>query len=496
MAKIPFIGGWGSSRSPNADAQRTVNMYAEIDMGGKNADYLPDSPYLAALYPTPGMKAFADLGATTPVTALHEFNGMCFAVSGNKLYQILQNGTTILKGSFATSVGNSARFSVAHNDHELILTNGQAGYIYHPAMASWVTGGGPQVESFARITTAGYNAGPISDYTDGFFLTNIANTSQWQISGLQDGFTWNPVNYTSAEGAPDNLVRLIVNHREIWAFGDQSTEVYYNSGGNYFPFDRIQGAFIETGCAAPWSAAKMDNSVFWLGKDQRGQGLVFRANGYVPQVISTRALEARIATYDTISDAFAFTLQMMGHQFYALIFPAANESWLFDASTSLWSQWEYFDPISGPGRHRANCACFCFGKQLVGDYQSGKIFELDAGTYTDAGQPIRRIRAGRHMHNERKRLLHRAFEVDFEFGVGTSTGQGVDPQAMMRYSDDGGHTWSSERWASLGKIGQYKARARWRCLGYSRDRVYEVTVTDPVNVVIVGAYVDLAPAVS
>ena len=497
MPKIPFIGGFGSTRSPNADGQQCVNLYCEEDVAGKNADAIPGASYLAALYPTPGMKFFASVGASGPVTGLHEFNGMCFAFVGRNLVEIFSNGSTSVRGTIPSSVASStSRISMAHNDHQLLLTNGKAGFIWQPAMPTWVTSVGGQSASFKQITTAGYSHGPITDYADGFFLTNIAGTSQWQISGIQEGFDWDPVNYTSAEGAPDNLVRLIVNRREIWALGDQSAEVYYNSGGNYFPFERIQGAFIESGCAAPWSAAKMDNAVFWLGKDQRGQGLIFRTNMYTPQVISTRALETRIASYTDISDAFAFTFQMFGHQFYALIFPTGNESWLYDASTQQWTQWEYFDPDNGPSRHRANCSCFCFGKQLVGDSKTGRIYELSPDTYTDAGQTIRRVRAGRHMHDERKRIFHRAFEVDFEFGVGTNSGDGIDPQAMMQYSDDGGHTWSSELWAPLGKQGQYKGRARWRCLGYSRDRIYQVTVTDPVKVVIVGAYVELAPSAS
>jgi hypothetical protein len=76
--------------------------------------------------------------------------------------------------------------------------------------------------------------------------------------------------------------------------------------------------------------------------------------------------------------------------------------------------------------------------------------------------------------------------VVFEPGVGLATGQGADPQAMLRWSNDGGATWSNENWRSIGKGGEYRARAIWRSLGRARDRVYELTVTDPVKRVIVG----------
>jgi hypothetical protein len=61
---------------------------------------------------------------------------------------------------------------------------------------------------------------------------------------------------------------------------------------------------------------------------------------------------------------------------------------------------------------------------------------------------------------------------------------------MLRFSDDGGHTWSNERWVNMGAIGTYGTRAIWRRLGMTtelRDRVYEVSSSDPVKTVIVGA---------
>jgi hypothetical protein len=73
---------------------------------------------------------------------------------------------------------------------------------------------------------------------------------------------------------------------------------------------------------------------------------------------------------------------------------------------------------------------------------------------------------------------------------------GYDPQVMLRWSDDSGHTWSSEHWTSMGKIGEYGYRTFWRRLGSSRDRVYEVSGTDPVKIAIMGAELVLSPTSS
>ena len=77
--------------------------------------------------------------------------------------------------------------------------------------------------------------------------------------------------------------------------------------------------------------------------------------------------------------------------------------------------------------------------------------------------------------------------------IGSFTATAIDPQVMLRWSDDGGHTWSSERWTSMGKIGEFGYRTFWRRLGSSRDRVYEVSGTDPVKIAIMGAELHASP---
>jgi hypothetical protein len=75
--------------------------------------------------------------------------------------------------------------------------------------------------------------------------------------------------------------------------------------------------------------------------------------------------------------------------------------------------------------------------------------------------------------------------------VGLQTGQGENPQAILRWSNDGATTFGTEHWASIGKAGRYKNRAMWRRLGEARDRVFEVRVTDPVYRDVVGASLEM-----
>jgi hypothetical protein len=287
-------------------------------------------------------------------------------------------------------------------------------------------------------------------------------------------------------------VSSIVDHGQAWLFGTNSVEVWYNSGATDFPLQRIDGAFNEIGCAATFSVAKMDNSLFWLGSDRRGKGIVYRANGYSGTRVSTHAVEWQIQQYADISDAVAYTYQQDGHSFYVLSFPTANATWVYDVATQAWHERAGF--INGAfTRHRSNCQTYFNNVNAVGDYQNGNIYAFDMDKYSDHDRIQKWLRSWRALptgQNNLKRTTQHTLQLDCETGVGLENGQGSDPQIMMRWSDDGGHTWSNEHLSSMGKIGEYFKRVFWRRLGMTlklRDRVYEISGTDPVKVSIVGA---------
>jgi len=160
-------------------------------------------------------------------------------------------------------------------------------------------------------------------------------------------------------------------------------------------------------------------------------------------------------------------------------------------------EYETVVPVLVQSRHRGNTSSGSVlfnGKQYVGDYANGKIYQLDMNTYTDDGNAITRIRRTQIINKERVNVIHNKIEVDFEHGVGldvASDVDGYDPQATLKWSDDGGNTWSAGVSVSMGKYGEYETRAIWRRLGKSRNRIYELTIEEPVKVVITGSYADL-----
>ena len=471
--KTPILGSTYVARSVNAADARMVNLFPEIvPEGGKEPAFLQRAP---------GLRLLATVGFG-PIRGLWSFGNYGYVVSGNSLYKLDTSYAATLLGAIA----GTGPVSMSDNGTQLFIAANPNGYIYNA-----------NTNVFAPITDPDFPGAVTVGYIDGYFVFNEPNSQKLWITALLDGTSVDPLDFASAEGAPDDLISLIVDHREIWVFGANSTEVWYDAGTAAFPLQRIQGAFNEIGCAAAYSVAKMDNSIFWLGADARGRGIVYRANGYTGQRISTHAVEWHIQQYGNLSDAIGYTYQQDGHSFYVLIFPQANTTWVYDASTQAWHERAGWSNGSFT-RHRSNCQMAFNNEVIVGDFENGNIYAFDLDVYADNGSIQKWLRSWRALptgQNNLKRTAHHTLQLDCESGIGLNLGQGSDPQVMLRWSDDGGHTWSNEHWSGMGRIGEYYRRVFWRRLGMTlklRDRVYEISGTDPVKIAIMGAELQLS----
>ena len=544
--KTPILGSAYVARSVNAADARMVNLFPEaVPDGGKEPGFLNRAP---------GLRLLANMG-DGPIRGLWQFGGYGYVVSGEVLYRVDSIWRVFPIGTVS---GSSGPVSMSDNGTQLFIACNGPSFIYNSLTLD-----------FKQITDPDFPGAVTVGYINGYFVFNEPNSQRIWITTLLDGTSIDPLDFASAEGSPDGLVSLIVDHREIWLFGTNSVEVWYDAGTSPFPLVPVQGAFNEVGCIAAFSVAKLDNGLFWLGADARGKGIVYRANGYTAERISTHAVEWQIQEYGNLSDALAYTYQQDGHSFYVLIFPTANTTWVFDVATSLWHERAAF--INGSfTRHRSNCQMSFNNEVVVGDHELGNIYAFDLEVFSDAGAVQKWLRSWRALPvgtNDLKRTAQHSLQLDAETGaINTSvtttpvildvsnpddtllTESGdtlvyevaglvsllteggdvivqenggfmyidgapsvvggailiqvssieafaIDPQVMLRWSDDGGHTWSNEHWRSMGKTGTYGTRVIWRRLGMTlklRDRVYEVSATDPVKIAIMGAELNVS----
>lgn len=355
------------------------------------------------------------------------------------------------------------------------------------------------VQKFGQITDPGVVPADRLAFIEGWIIANQAGTRTFIVTGPTPYTqTFVPTYFALKDSSTDNLITLYENNRELWLIGERTTEVWYNNSGvnPNFPFSRIPGIGPQAGCAAKHSISRMGRSLVFLAKNEQGESIVLKTMQYDFERVSNHAVEHAISQYPQVNDAIGFCYEDEGHLFYVLIFPTADVTWVYDSTASVqlqkpcWHQRASFDPVAGLyHRDRANCYMDIQNLRLVGDYQTGQIHQMSRAFYTDAGNPLRAQRRCKHIWKkaDRTRVSQSSLQIEFTPGMGLQTGQGQNPQAMLRWSNDGGFTWSNEYWRTIGAAGQTRNRAKWNRLGRARDRIYEVNFSDPVPRDIIGA---------
>lgn len=365
----------------------------------------------------------------------------------------------------------------------VVIVDGPNGYLYNIA-----------TKVFTRITDPAFLGADRVAFIDGWWIFNQPGTQVFYVPSSTYSITFNASNFALIDAATDKLVAHMESKEELWLLGEKHSEIWYDAGGQFFPFQRLVSTMLQVGCAAAHSVARFsvggEDGLAWLARSDRGQNVVVRTKGFEALVISTPAVADEIATYAYVADAIGYTYQEDQHEFYVLTFPNADKTWVYDGSTDLWHKRASYDPYSDSfHRHRSSCFLSFQNQRLVGDYQNGAVHRLTREAFTDAGWPLLALRRTPHIWDggARERVFMSYLQIEFAPGVGNQTGTGYDPQAYLKISRDGGKTWGQMLARAIGKVGDYLNRVIWRKLKFTRGGVMEVRFIDPVKRDIVGA---------
>lgn len=463
--KVGIVGPSYEQRSIPFDAQRAINLFPVTDQQGKE---------VSALYGTPGKSLFSTAGSGPVRGGFISSNGRAFFVSGDVLYEINSAGTATSWGTLNTTSGN---VTIDENSIQLFICDGEDGYVFTYS-----------TDSFTEVTDGDFPQAGTATCIDGYIVVNETDSGRFYISSNNNGLNWDALDFATAESSPDQLVRVIRAVGQLWLLGDKTTEIWTNTGDASFPFQKIKGSEIEIGIMAAHTALAFGNSLFWVGKDRDGDGIVYTADGFRPRRISTEAIEIRINSATDKENIRAFSYQKDGHFFYILTGGGLETSLAYDLTTGQWHERAYLNAQGEFEQDLASCCVSAFGKHLVGDRRNGKIYELSQDVYSDNGDEIASERIFTHLSNEDQRQRYNELVIAFEHGVGITTGQGSDPVCMLKISKDGGRTYSDWYTASIGKKGEYKNKTRFRRIGIAEQLTLKVRITDPVKRVMIGAY--------
>jgi hypothetical protein len=477
---------------------RIVNWYPEVTESklGKS---------VIAYYPTPGLTLIADCSALGKGRAAFALDGRQFAVIGQYLVEFdvfggwaQHPGQGDTGSVFMTDDGNPAQIVAnSQTPTQLMICSGGNGYIfdYGTGVLSQITGG--IIDPGGLNQPGMFYGASMAAFLDEYFIALKPNSRQIQISQPNQGTLWAANDWQINLGSADNVKAIITDHEYLYLAGSKRMAVYANTGAATFPIQPVPGAFIEQGIRAPWSFQRIDNTLMWYGEGEHGAGVVYRAEGFIPKRVSTHAIESVWCQYGKDTDAIAFTQQRDGHTFYRLTFPAQDQTWVYDLSTDMWHERASWDATLGQYHaqiQRFHCYATggTYGKYFVVG-ADGKIYKEDDAVYTENGAPIRRVRIAPVIAKENKRMFVTRLEIIVQPGVGLDgdpAAQGANPQMMLRYSPDSGRTWSAVLTANAGRSGQGDARVVFNRLGSGRAWVPEISVTDPVNWVIVAAEIE------
>lgn len=457
------VGPSSQQTSLPFNAERTVNMHVVTDKDGKNP---------SSLYSRPGNNLFGTQGTGPGRGGLLCGNGRAFGVSGATVFEIFSDGTTTSRGSLD---GSSGDITLAENGFQLAVCDGTSLYILTFA-----------TNVFAKVINANLPSAATVTFLDGYFIVNKSFSSGiFQISSPYDGTAWAALDFATAESSPDSLYRVIAVLGQLWLVGAISTEIWSDTGAANFPFQRVNtSAILSVGTIAPYSVADLDNTIFWVGQNKSGFGIVYRADGYSPQRVSTEAVELKLQQAPSPSTLKGLTFQENGHTYYIITGGGMETAQVLDLLTNIWTEWAYLNDNGDYELPITSFLLFAFSKTIAFDRRNGNLYLQSLSYFTDNGAEIARDRIFTHIFNES--LYFRIKNLVINFEVGLANADVEDPQMILYLSQDGGKTWFQSYTESLGEIGQFLDRIIFWQLGQYRQCTFRLRVTDAIRIAITG----------
>lgn len=453
------------SRAPELSNAKLLNFFVERQS--------VESKGQAPLFGAPGAVPVVTAG-TGPYRGGWNFNGVAYYVSGTQLWKVTAGGVASLA---ATGIGGSSPVGMSDNGTQMCIVNGAQGYIYTVD------------DGLTLITSPAFYPADTVTFMDGYFIFDRKGTNEWFLSALYDGLAYNGLDFATAEGQPGFVRATKQNLQLLFIFCSGHIELWYDAGTADFPFQRYAGGIINYGTESPYAIIEQDGALFFLGSDH----VFYRLQANVPIRVSTHPIEHEIQEAPEITDAFCMTWSIEGHKMVSLTLPSGPVTMCLDISTGKWHHRNSVDSnFKDLGAWRFSTVLAIYDEIFVGDSLSGQLGQMDWSTYTELGNPMVGIIQTANQQKDRLRTYCSRFELDVQAGVGVSTGQGSDPQILLQRSTDGGMTYNLQQPPrSIGKIGEYAKRVRWLAQGMGWQIMWRLTITDPVQRVIIAAHADI-----
>ena len=476
-----MVGGQAVSRSVVVNNQATINFIQAIKGKGAKAPIVLET---APGYVDQGVVGDGPIRTGLMVNSSirpASVKGELYGVYGSKLIDHTSDIGNLEIGTLSAP-GLNNRVRMARGRQYIAMVDGVNGWTWDGT-------------TFAQITDldfpgqVGAGAPTFMLYLDGFFIVNDALTDNFFISAVEDPTSWNALDFDAASVSPDNALAMASQVSLLWIIGDETAQAYYNSGNPDFPYDIVLNATQEVGILAPQSLADSDDGIFYLATTPEGGRFVYQISGQAGRVITEDEQEQFLNTLEDPTTAYGFIYKQAGKSFYCLQLgpsPGKTSSCLIYNIKA--QAWETREIVNGEG-WRVGGHGILDNQNVAGSRLQGRYGILDLNEYQDSGQEMVRTRRSQVFHVLNNSIDFWALIVDIQGGIGTATSP--NPILKMRYSNDAGQTWSDWLQENCGGVGQYNRRIVFDQLGSGRNRLFEIQLSDAVNLTIIGAYAEI-----
>jgi hypothetical protein len=473
MPSFPLFGLGQTGKSKHVTAEKRINCYGEVITQPDRTQF--------AIYQTPGLTLAATVpaGPSRGAWVILADNAALYSVHGSGLWRIYPNGVQTQIGTLSTSSGRVFFADNGTAGHQLLLVDGVYGYVFNTLTSA-----------FTQLASP-FPPAPVScTYQDTFFIVTTLGSTKFWVSGSYDGTSWNAADFAATQSGSGSLQGCIAHNSILHLFAEHYTEFWSLTGGADFPYSRVQGVALNSGCYLA-TLAEVGETLMGLFNTPGGDVFVGQLTGFTIQKMSSFEMDSILRTYITRSDAIGFSYSLSGHPVYQITFPSAGKSWLLDSSNGLWTE---LQDVNG-ARHWGQYYARWQNNEYVTDYRNGNIYLIDPANYTDNGSAPGMEIVSRHLWSDFEYIVVNEVVLFAETGVGLVSGQGSDPRIMLQISKDQGKTWGVEQWASMGKMGATgDFRVRWLRQGVGRDWTFKLRITDPVKRVITGGSIEASKA--
>lgn len=431
--QVPILNGVYANTKSDFRTSYPRNMIPVPKIQGISQGYLR---------PADGIELFTDTGIGFDRGGIN-WKGSCYRVSGQQLVKIDEFANTTVIGY----VGGSGQVTLDYSFDKLAIASGGSLYYYDGS------------SSLSKVTDA--DLGYVKDvvWVDGYFMTTDGTSIV--VTELNDPMSVNPLKYGSSESDPDNVIGLLKLRNEIYVLNRHTIEVFQNVGGEFFPFERVEGAMIQRGAIGTFAAAVFLENIAFVGGGRNESPAVWIGSNSSSAKISTREIDQVLASYteEQLTDTVVEVRVSDGHQFLYVHLP--DGCWVYDGMASqIVEEPVWFNLTSGvgtTGQYRAKNFVWCYDRWICGDPTSSKVGLLTPTSSHHYGEKNSWEFSTALVYNNGFGAIVHQLEL---VAITGNVPLGVDPVVTTSHSVDG-MTWSLERPVKAGKIGERTKRLVW-----------------------------------